>query len=40
MSLSIILILLGCNLAIFAVIALTKGPSEKSEKNDKDKKER
>ena len=39
MSFSLILILLGCGLAIFAGIALTKGPSEKNEKNDKNKKD-
>ena len=40
MSISLILIILGCGLGIFAGIALTKGPSEKSEKHNKDKKER
>ena len=40
MSISLILIILGCGLGIFAGIALTKGPGEKREKDDKDTKER
>lgn len=40
MSIMLILIILGCGLAIFGGIALTGGFTEKSDKDDKDKKER